>query len=126
MSMRSRTVPNETPATLTEDLSGTDADGSQMIGFTYWVATAGGVTAGAFNLDIQWEDPSGQTRTLNGSPISLQDPNASFASPAVCMRRSTANTLFDLVKTLIGAADGAEIGYSIIATSGSSSDIYGM
>lgn len=122
--MPARCVSNETPATASDDIShNIIAEVPQLIGFSYWVETAGSASAGAFNMDITWLDFIGQSRILNGSPISLQDPNASFSSPVAVVRRQTDTSQFDIVKTLIGLAGGAVIGYAIYITPGSSSDV---
>ena len=122
--MKHRTQTNDTPVTANVDISTSIiAEVPQLMGFTYWVETAGGPSAGAFQMDLTWLDIAGQSRSLDGTPINLQDPDASFTSQVTVIRRQSDTSQFDIVKQLIGLDDGAVIGYSVFLTSGSQSDV---
>lgn len=105
-----------TPATASEDFSERIGPGQipQMIGFTYWVATPGGVLAGAVLMSWRWTDIQGQTRTLDGGAINLQDAASAQSVPPGVMTRQAGDSDVFLDVTLSGVADGAEIAYCII------------
>lgn len=113
-----------TPVTTTidlKDLVGT-AEVPQFVGFSFWVATAGGVSAGAVNCEMFWTDIQGQTRTIGGAPRSLQDATSGFESPLALMTRAAADSPVDFVMTLAGVDDGAEVRYAILMSSGVSAN----
>lgn len=119
-----RIADPETPVTENVDLSSSLlSEVPQFVAFKYWITTAGGASAGAISMDFSWTDLDGQSRIVNGSPISLQDGAGSFISPTFLMDRQSSSSQLDLVKTLIGAADGAEVRYGILTSSGASSDV---
>lgn len=79
--------------------------------FSYWVSTSDILAVGAFTVDFQYDDPTGQTRVVNGSPISLQDGTAFFSSPVFQMQRLNATSLAELVSTLAGLAGSSEVSF---------------
>lgn len=110
-----------TPATASEDFGDRigPAELPQMIGFTYWIVSPGSVLAGAVSMDWRWVDAQGETRTISGSPISLQDGSASFSAPVQVMTREAADSDVFLDVTLIGLADGSPtVAYAIVMTTG--------
>lgn len=93
-----------------------DATGPHWVSFCYWIDTADALASGAFNIDINYVDPTGQTRTINGPPISLQD-SAGFANVAVQMvQRQTETSAWTLDLTLAGSAAGSKVSYRVMHT----------
>lgn len=97
-------------------------DSPCFIGFQYWVHTAGGASAGAFSVDISWVDPTGTTRTIFGSPVSLQDGTAMFSSPVQILERLDDLTTLNIHENLIGSDDGALVSYRVMFTNPEGND----
>lgn len=79
------------------------------LSWTYWVSTDDILAVGAVNIDFEYIDPTGQTRVINGSPISLQDGTAQFSSPVVQAVRQDGTSLARMVMTLIGLAASSKV-----------------
>lgn len=113
-------VDNVTPANGQDDftqISGCqDATGPHWISFCYWIETADVLAAGAFSMDINYTDPTGQTRTINGTPISLQDSTGFFSRPVEMIERDTVNSTWTLDRTLAGVAAGSKVAYRVMHT----------
>lgn len=76
--------------------------------FAYWVDVAA-VLGTAFTMDVNYVDPTGQTRTESGSPISLADSTGFFRSPLFSIQRLSATSVVEVVRTLIGVASTSKV-----------------
>lgn len=98
-------------------------EGTVWCSMTYWVSTADILAAGAFNVDINYTDPTGQTRAVNGTPISLQDGTAFFASPVFPIQRLSGGSTLEAVSTLGGVAAGSAVSCRIMFSGYTEEDI---
>lgn len=95
------------------------------LSWTYWVSVDDILAVGAVNIDFEYIDPTGQTRTVNGSPISLQDSTAQFSSPLVQAVRQSDSSLARMVMTLAGLAASSKVSCRVRFTGDTSESIGG-
>ena len=126
--LRIRKINDREPADRTTDIlaimPGVHNDVPSFISFQYWVATAGGASAGAYSMSIAYVDPTGQEIVIPGGPISLQDAAGIYSSPVQIMERQSETSLFEIREDLNGSADGALISYRIVMTDPNGENVY--
>lgn len=104
-----------TPSSFVHDFNEIAAEiGPVWMSFDFWVHTAD-VLAGAFTMDINWLDPTNQTRTINGSTISLGDATGRNSNNQVfAVQRLDGTALWEAASTLIGSAGSSLISYRLM------------
>lgn len=121
--LRTREVDGSAPTTHSFDIDTGDdvlfdGPGPFWVSVQYWIDTPGGVGAGAFTADFNYVDPTGVSRPISGSPISLQDPNGIYIGPITPVVRQSNSSAWTFDATLIGIADGALISYRVMVMPG--------
>lgn len=96
------------------------------LAWTYWISTEDLLAAGAVNIDFEYVDPTGQTRTISGSPISLQDGTSQFSSPFVQAIRQNDTSLARMVMTLAGSAADAKVAFRLRFTGDTNENLGGQ
>lgn len=103
-------------------LPGLHNDCPSLIGFQYWLHTAGGGSAGSWSININYADPLGNVIVLPGTPISLQIPGGIYSSPVQVIERLSDVSQFEIEEFLNGSADGALVSYRVLFTNPDSND----
>lgn len=98
-------------------------EGTVWVSVCYWIATADALAAGAFSVDINYTDPTGQTRTMSGTPISLQDPTGFYSSFVFPVQRLSGGSTLEAVSTLVGSAAGALVSCRVMFSGYTEEDI---
>lgn len=86
------------------------------ISFAYWIVTEDVLALGAFTADINYIDPTGTNRVINGSPISLAAAGGFFSRPVEMVVRQDLSSAFTFDKQLISTAGSSVIGYRLFLT----------
>jgi hypothetical protein len=86
---------NEDPADARQidlDQAGNSGNRPFWVSFQYWTEVAD-LAAGGFSMDINYEDPTGSIRQINGSILNLTDASSAGGSDGVCqvMRLDTSS-----------------------------------
>lgn len=95
------------------------------VSIAYWVTTAD-VTAGGYSISLEYVDPVGETRVVNGTPISLADATAFTYVPVFPIQRQSSSSLAQLVADLSGLAGSAKISARIKFSGESNENIGGF
>lgn len=95
-----------------------DFDIPVWISVAFWVVTPDVLAvADGYQIDINYVDPTGQTRTINSTPFSLGNGAAFSVIPVTPIQRESATSLVELVATRGGAGLGApEVAARIMMT----------
>lgn len=121
-----RARDNVVPATFAVDFNDIiDTPGPYMVGFSGWVSTAD-AGAGALDFNVQYDDPTGTTRTVLFGPstqLDLTDPTSFFATDMAMLTRLSGSSLWVLNSTLLGSAGSARISYRILHSSAAAGDL---
>lgn len=77
---------------------------------TYWIVTEDvAAIAEGFSISVNYVDPTGTTRTIAGTPISLGIAEGIFVLPVTPIQRQSASSLVELVATRSAGGAGAPI-----------------
>ena len=98
-----------------------DYPGPFIIGASYWTAVTD-AGAGNFSVTLSWQDPIGQTRTVNPGNINLNASGAIATMDPVFVRCNTGQSLFTWSSTYAGSPGAARYAYSLAISSASPSD----
>lgn len=86
------------------------------LSWSYWVTTTD-VTAGIWSVDINWLDPNGDARVLNGGQLDLAGfGNTLVSNGVVPISRQSATSAWTFDALLTGLAATAKLSYRILVT----------
>ncbi len=84
-----------------------DFDIPVWVSMAYWVVSADG--GDGFSMSINYVDPTGQTRSIDGSTIGLGDSAAFVVVPVTPIQRLSDSSLVEVTATNFGSGAGSPL-----------------
>lgn len=100
-----------------------DTPGPYYVGFQYWIETADPLAGGAFQIDIEYEDPTGALRVISGAGISFAIAGSLYTRPVEIIQRMSGSSIWRANVQVLGSAGSALVSYRISHSAAASTDI---
>lgn len=117
-----------TPSSFAHDGNGTslvnNGRGPYIVGVEYWVDVHDpGIAGSGWGVAFEYEDPTGVTIQVGGTPLDLSNPGGRFKAPFEPVSRNTPTSLFRVVATLTGPAGSSLVSWRVVHMPVTSSEV---